>query len=258
MDSDELAGLSKALATTVGREVPADMGYFALALGEGDSIEHELHLRRADGRRIPISLTVSALRGEQGERQNLLLIAYDITERRQLADQMTRLAYTDGLTGLPNRMQLERELDQALGNARQRQHPLALLFIDLDRFKPINDTHGHAVGDMVLREVANRLRGTLRGNDVAARLGGDEFVVLLSAIQQASDSVLVAEKLIEALSVPMRFGTLEISVGASIGVVLYPDGGHTAEALLKGADAAMYAAKQAGRNTFRLTPSVQH
>ncbi len=252
LDSAEFEALAASVSSALGVEVSADASFFAVALNGQDSVEHELHLRRGDGGRVPVSLTVSALRGEGGTVSGFLFIAYDVTERRQLAEQMAKLAYSDGLTGLPNRMQLERELNHALGGARQRDQALALLFIDLDRFKPINDTHGHAVGDLVLREVAKRLRSALRTSDVAARLGGDEFVVLLSQLKHISDCAAVAEKLIESLSQPMRFDDLELSVGASIGVVTYPEGGTDADTLLKGADAAMYAAKQAGRNTFRM------
>ncbi|MBL8334493.1 MAG: GGDEF domain-containing protein, partial [Rubrivivax sp.] len=146
----------------------------------------------------------------------------------------------------------ERDLAHALAAADRRGHGLALLFIDLDRFKPINDRYGHAMGDRVLREVARRLQATLRTTDITARIGGDEFVVLLPALAQAGDSALVAEKLIAAVSAPMHLDGQELSVGASIGVITYPEGGRDAEELLRGADAAMYQVKQAGRNGVRV------
>ena len=249
-DVDEHHALAKALSTMLGRNVRPGADFLAAAVGEGESVEHELHLMRGDRSRVPVSLTVSALR-EAGVITGFLHIAYDVSERRQLAAQLSKLAYSDGLTGLPNRMQLERDLEHGVSKARVDGTPLALLYIDLDKFKPINDTYGHGVGDKVLVEVAKRLRLSLRTADVAARIGGDEFVVLLTSLQQASDCALVADKLISALSSPMQFGELVLHVGASIGVVTYPEGGNNAEALLKQADAAMYAAKQAGRGHYR-------
>jgi diguanylate cyclase (GGDEF)-like protein/PAS domain S-box-containing protein len=247
MDNDEMRALSASMSSLLVRSAQPCPGYLSAARDAADSMELELSVRRESGSRVPVSLTVSPLRGEAGSLGGFLYIAYDVTERRQLAEQMSRLAYTDGLTGLPNRLQLERELERALTQSRERGTPLALLFIDLDRFKPINDTHGHAVGDLVLREVGSRLQAALRASDTAARIGGDEFVVLLSTLSQASESALVADKLIGALSAPMQLGGVELSVGASVGVVTYPDGGSDAEGLLRSADAAMYQAKQARR-----------
>jgi diguanylate cyclase (GGDEF)-like protein len=199
-----------------------------------------------------VSLTVTALPADGDTPGGFLFIFYDVTERRELAAQMSRLAYSDALTGLPNRMQLERDLNAALAAADRRGHALALLFIDLDRFKPINDRYGHAMGDRVLCEVARRLQGALRNTDVTARIGGDEFVVLLPALSNAGDCALVAEKLLDTLARPMHFEGHELTVGASIGLVTYPDGGRDAETLLRQADAAMYAVKQAGRNGFQV------
>ena len=249
VDLQDLAALAQA-----GDSPAAAGGLAALtaALHGQDSAEHELHLCRTDGRRIPVSLTVTALPDDGGVAGGFLFIFYDVTERRELAAQMSRLAYSDALTGLPNRMQLERDLNAALAAADRRGHALALLFIDLDRFKPINDRYGHAMGDRVLCEVARRLQGALRNTDVTARLGGDEFVVLLPALSNAGDCVLVAEKLLETLARPMHFEGHEMTVGASIGLVTYPEGGRDADTLLRQADAAMYAVKQAGRNGFKV------
>ena len=216
------------------------------------SIERCLHCRRRDGGRVPVAVTLSALHDGAGAINGYLAIVCDITERQRLADQLSHLAYHDGLTGLPNRTRLEDQLQQAIHQARRSGAPLALLFIDLDRFKPINDAHGHAVGDQVLCEVARRLQLGLRSSDTAARLGGDEFVVLLSTLAQADDCLLVADKLLRALAEPMRVGGHDLQVGASIGVAHYPASGQDAAALLRSADAAMYQAKLAGRSTLRL------
>ena len=211
--------------------------------------ERSLHINRRDGGRVPASFTVSALHDSSGAVSGFLAIAYDITERQRLADQLAQLAYHDGLTGLPNRLRLEDHLQQAITRASRRHEALALLFIDLDRFKPINDSHGHAVGDQVLCEVARRLRAALRSADMVARLGGDEFVVLLSTLANDQDGLLVADKLMLVLAEPMHIGALVLQVGASMGMARYPEAGNTAGELLRSADAAMYQVKQAGRST---------
>ena len=222
--------------------------------GHSRSIERTLHLQRRDGGRVPSSVTLSALHDNAGAVSGHLAIAYDISERQRLAEQLSQLAYHDGLTGLPNRLRLEDHLKQAIALAGRRHEPLALLFIDLDRFKPINDQHGHAVGDQVLCEVARRLQASLRTADLVARLGGDEFVVLLNTLAHHDDCLVVADKLMLALAEPMQIGTLTLQVGASMGVARYPEAGNTVAELLRSADAAMYQVKQAGRSTQPLLP----
>ena len=224
------------------------------ASGHSRSIERTLQLQRRDGGRVPSSVTLSALHDSAGAVSGFLAIAYDITEHQRLAQQLSQLAYHDGLTGLPNRLRLEDHLRQAIALAGRRHEPLALLFIDLDRFKPINDQHGHAVGDQVLCEVARRLQASLRAADLVARLGGDEFVVLLTTLASHEDSLLVADKLMLALAEPMPIGALTLQVGASMGVARYPESGNTVAELLRSADAAMYQVKQAGRSTQPLLP----
>ncbi len=220
-------------------------------LAQQTHVERELHLLRHDGHHVPVSLTITSLSADPCSPGDYLMIAYDVTERRQLSAQMARLAYSDALTGLPNRLQLERELQRVLGLARRHGRHFALLFIDLDRFKPINDRYGHAMGDAVLREVGERLPRLLRATDLCARIGGDEFVILLSEVAQPVDSMVVAEKVVARLSEPMELGGEVLSIGASVGIVTYPEGGDDVETLLRQADAAMYQAKQSGRNGFR-------
>ena len=220
------------------------------------SIENTLHFKRRDGHQVPVSVTVSALHDSQGRVNGFLSIAYDITERQRLAKQLSQLAYHDGLTGLPNRLCLEDHLRQAIAKSSRSQEPLALLFIDLDRFKPINDTYGHSVGDQVLCEIARRVQATLRSADMVARLGGDEFVVLLSTLASPDDCLVVADKLLLTLTEPMQVGGHQVQVGASIGLARYPDSGNTAAELLRNADAAMYQNKLAGRSTVRLAAQV--
>jgi len=220
-------------------------------LGPQRGVERQLHYLRRDGDRVPVSVTLSALHDAEGAISGYLSISYDVTERQRLADQLSQLAYHDGLTGLPNRVRFEDRLQHAIVHARRGKGPLALLFIDLDHFKPINDQHGHAVGDQVLCEVARRLQSVLRTADTVARIGGDEFVVLLSTLAQLDDCGLVADKLLQTLVEPMTIGTLQLRIGASVGVARWPESGEDAAALLRAADAAMYAAKQTGRRTLR-------
>lgn len=214
------------------------------------TLERQIHFVRQDGRRVPVSLTLSALRDAEGRFVGLVGISYDITERQRMAEHLAHMAYHDGMTGLANRVLLEDRLGQAIAQAQQNGVPLALLFIDLDRFKPINDTHGHAVGDQVLCEIARRLLACLRAKDTVARVGGDEFVVLLTTLNQTSDCLLVADKLVAAISEPIIIGDRRLEVGASVGVAHWPEAGVDAGAMLRSADAAMYQAKQARRRVM--------
>lgn len=232
-------------------QVPLSAGRWLAALGDTDHVENEVTLRRADGSAVPALLATSVLRGADGQPEALLHMAYDISARRQQEATMRRLAFSDPLTGLANRALLERELEAALGSAARQGRALCLLFIDLDRFKPINDRYGHAAGDAVLREIAARIQRVIRVGDLACRIGGDEFVVLLPAVRQASDGERVAAKLRAAIAAPIEFAGQVMDVGASIGVVVSPDAGEDVAQLLHAADLAMYRAKQAGRSAAR-------
>ncbi len=174
----------------------------------------------------------------------------DVTERKKSEAQIQRLAYFDSLTGLPNRLLLLDRLDQSLARADREQGRVALLFIDLDHFKDINDTQGHASGDLLLTEVARRLGTCVRSTDTLARLGGDEFVILLSSIGGELNVVHVAQHLLEAIGPPFEINGRSVFSSASIGIALYPEDAQSVEALLSSADMAMYAAKESGRNTF--------
>jgi diguanylate cyclase (GGDEF)-like protein len=172
--------------------------------------------------------------------------------RKRAERALLERALHDELTGLPRRALLLDRLQEALKRARRGHSEGALLFIDLDRFKQINDTHGHAAGDAVLCEVAQRLLGSLRDSDTAARLGGDEFVVLLPSVAAADHAVAVGQKLLEALAKPLAFNGHALAITASIGVTRFNGTGETAEGLMQRADAAMYAAKEAGRGMVRV------
>lgn len=198
-----------------------------------------------------LSMSVTPLEGE--DRQAAVVSLEDITERTQMAQQVRELAFHDPLTALPNRRLALERLSQQVMRARRTNTRLALLFIDLDKFKPINDELGHEVGDWLLQAVAQRIQGCLRVSDTAARMGGDEFVVLLPDQQNSEVAVLVAEKIRHALA--QEFVTdkgMVLSISSSIGVALYPDHGGTEKDLLRLGDEAMYQAKKSGRNAVYL------
>jgi diguanylate cyclase (GGDEF)-like protein/PAS domain S-box-containing protein len=169
--------------------------------------------------------------------------------------RIRRLAHYDGLTGLPNRFLFNEYLDLALRNARRHQKKFAVFFVDLDKFKEINDTLGHDAGDQVLREISKRLRNCLRHTDKIARMGGDEFYVLIEELNNGRDAADVAQKLLEAAARPVMIGTGEYRLSVSIGIAIYPDDGSNGTILLRNADSAMYRAKEQGKNAYRFYSS---
>ena len=175
----------------------------------------------------------------------------EIAERKQAEERVRHMAQHDTLTGLPNRALLHDRLEQAIAQARRQGHRVAVMFLDLDRFKSINDTLGHEVGDILLQEVAHRLRGVVRAADTVGRLGGDEFVVILHEVADSTAAANVAEKIIAAFMPPVRVGSHELQASTSIGIALYPDHADEGHALVKCADTAMYQAKHGGRNRFQ-------
>lgn len=198
------------------------------------------------GAPLPIEKISSPLRGALGLRRGEVIVFRDITERESHDKNLRTLAYRDPLTNLPNRLALHELLNLELAHARRNKSALAVLFIDLDDFKRVNDTLGHAAGDDLLRATAARLRSHLRETDTIARLGGDEFAVLLPGALSARDGELVATKLLSALEEPLLFEGRELRVRASIGIAMYPVDANGAEELLRRADEAMYRAKQEG------------
>jgi diguanylate cyclase (GGDEF)-like protein/PAS domain S-box-containing protein len=203
--------------------------------------------RRKDGSTYPKYLSISAIRDERGEITNYSGIFYDITERKTLEEQLDRLAHIDALTGLANRVLLYDRCEVALSLARRTGNRVALLYIDLDRFKTINDTLGHQTGDAVLKEVAERLRACIRRHDTAARLGGDEFVLLLPEITGVDDAAHVGRKVLGALSAPLVVDASHCMITPSIGISIYPDDASNLTELFGLADRAMYKAKESGR-----------
>lgn len=210
----------------------------------------EIWNRRKNGEIYAEWLTITAIRGEDAGIRQFAAIFSDITDRKRKEEQIHTLAYYDELTGLANRRLLTDRLELALANARRHQHKMALLFLDLDLFKRINDTLGHQVGDEVLQQVAHRLESMVGGGDSVARLGGDEFTVLVPEVASLHLLESLADRLIRNLTQPLQVQQASLVVSTSIGISVFPDDGETAEMLLKHADTAMYRAKDAGRNNY--------
>jgi diguanylate cyclase (GGDEF)-like protein/PAS domain S-box-containing protein len=213
--------------------------------------ELEFRAMRPDNSLRHVLMRGYAVRDAAGQLLRRAGIAQDITEQKQQEERIQHLAYHDALTGLPNRMLVMDRLARGLAVAQRQHRQLALLFMDLDRFKTINDTLGHLSGDSLLRQVAQRLQSSMREQDTVARLGGDEFLVLLEHVADVSDVAHVANKILSALALPFQLGKHELHVTVSIGVSLYPRDAQDTESLLKYADTALYKAKDAGRNTYR-------
>jgi diguanylate cyclase (GGDEF)-like protein/PAS domain S-box-containing protein len=198
------------------------------------------------------------LRREDGSIYALCGILTDITERKDFENDIQHIAQHDALTHLPNRALFNDRLQQAIATALRNKSRLALMFIDLDKFKPVNDTYGHGVGDLLLKEVALRIQDCLRESDTAARIGGDEFVVLLPAIETEQDAGTVGEKVLDALNRPFVLAGHTLEISGSIGVAVYPEHGKDEKLLVKSADIAMYHAKKNGRNNVSMyRPGLQ-
>lgn len=207
--------------------------------------------RHKDGTIYPKFLSVSAIRDVQETITHYSGIFHNITERNAIKEHLERLAHYDALTGLPNRRLLHDRLDQAIARAVRNDTRVALLYLDLDHFKEVNDTLGHHVGDELLKLVAQRLKESVRAVDTVARFGGDEFVVLVPDIKEINSAALVAKKIIDALTRPYRIEGQDVTTAPSIGISIYPDDHHDPETLLKHADRAMYHVKHHGRGSYR-------
>ena len=212
----------------------------------------EISIARKSGESLAAGVRVSRIDDLNASQSNhYIWILADITERKQAEERMRHIAQSDSLTGLPNRLALQMRLAQTLPDARRHSWQVAIMFIDLDRFKIINDTLGHPVGDELLREVASRLSLVIRETDFVARLGGDEFVIVLPGINNPADAAIVANKIIGTLSSPILADGNELHTSPSIGISIFPDDGNDGDTILKNADTAMYHAKSAGRNNYQ-------
>ena len=209
------------------------------------------HNRTKAGALVWEVASISPIRNEEGAITHFVGVKEDITEIKRLQEELGHMARHDQLTDLPNRFLFKDRLGQALVQSKRRQAMFALLYLDLDDFKPVNDTLGHEAGDALLVEVGARLIATIRESDTVARMGGDEFTVLINDIQGPATAELLARMILEALGRPVQLRDRECAIGVSIGIALYPKDGTTADELLSKADSAMYLAKQAGGNGFR-------
>ncbi|HYF57685.1 MAG TPA: EAL domain-containing protein [Burkholderiaceae bacterium] len=223
----------------------------AAAMREPRRLNGELRLRDARGELRWFACTIVSLPDPQGRVARVRGAMLDVTARRLAEGRVQRLAFHDDLTGLPNRAAFRERIAQAVASAREGDSRFALLFLDLDGFKEINDSLGHDAGDELLRQVSARIRGCLRQGDGLARFGGDEFLVLIDPMRRRADVEAVTRKILTAVATPIQLGTTTATVSASIGIAIFPDDGDDPSRLLKNADAAMYRAKQEGRNAMR-------
>lgn len=224
------------------------------AINEGQAVKLALGnvLIRRDGMGIAIEDSATPIRNHEGTTTGAVIVFHDARQSRSALRKMSHHAQHDFLTGLPNRMLLMERLTQAIGLANRHGKQIALLFMDLDNFKRINDTQGHTVGDNLLRDVAAEIMNCVRTTDTVSRHGGDEFVVLLSEIEVPYDAVRVAKKLLARFAEPRNIEGRELQATLSIGISIYPEDGCDAGILMGNADMAMYATKESGRNSYRL------
>ena len=249
---EEVLGLNPRFQSS-GIQTPA---FYAAMWKDLTELKHwkgEIWNKRKNGEIYAQLLTISAVNNAQGETNHFVALFSDITPIKQHEKQLEHIAHYDALTGLPNRILLSDRLHQAMNQARRRKQWLAVVYIDLDGFKTINDGHGHITGDQLLISVANRMKHALRDGDTIARLGGDEFAAVIIDFSETSNSVPMLRRLLQACSQPMKFGDTEVQVTASLGVSYYPqDDDIDADQLLRQADHAMYQAKLAGKNRYHI------
>jgi len=236
-------GVTRQLADNPGRRAILENRIVELAM---DSI-----LIRRDGFESAIEDSSAPIHDRDGKVSGAVIVFHDVSESRAMAQKMSHLAQHDFLTGLPNRLLLTERFSRAIGQAQRHYMQVALLFLDLDFFKNINDSLGHVIGDQLLQAVAQRLVACVRSTDTVCRQGGDEFVILLAEIERPQDASQVADKLLAALLVPHLIAGHELHVTLSIGISIYPDDGISADAVMQNADTAMYYAKAKGRNNYQ-------
>ena len=251
IDPTQVAERAHLLALRLNQPI-SDLDVVGHLAQESPGLPTEWRMVRSDGSSLMAEIQVTELCNDYGARTGYLLMAHDVTARHEAEHQLQHMALHDALTTLPNRNMLQEQLKACLSIAQREQGHMAMMFIDLDRFKKINDTLGHHVGDSVLVEISRRLRAAMRASDIVARLGGDEFVVLLPRIQAQADGELVAAKVMEVFNAPVQVGGHELRVTPSIGLALYPQHGSDPVTLMRHADLAMYQAKSDGRNRIQI------
>jgi diguanylate cyclase (GGDEF)-like protein/PAS domain S-box-containing protein len=255
-DQQEIAQRGVDLSAKFDTEVSPDHHVFRVAPEKGLTDEREWTYIRKDGSRIPVQLVVTALRDSEDRISGFVGISYDLTQRKRADEYIYHFAHHDPLTGLPTRTLLRDRLNLFIERAKRSQDDLAVLMIDLDNFKRVNDSLGHQAGDIVLCEISKRLKSCIRKSDTVGRMGGDEFVVLLPDLRSDKDAEEICQKLLFAIVQPIRIGKHEIIVTASIGIGLFPDC-NDVDSLFKNADLAMYRVKDKGRNGYQVfTPGI--
>jgi diguanylate cyclase (GGDEF)-like protein/PAS domain S-box-containing protein len=223
----------------------------------GERWRGEIRSRRRDGTELPLLLSVVPVQNEAGVASRYVLTTTDLTGVRKAEERLQYLAHHDPLTDLPNRLLTTERLAHALKRGKRRNERIALFFIDLDRFKWVNDTLGHEAGDELLGEIAQRMKDCIRDDDTVGRFGGDEFLVILDPVERPKDIAQVADKIIERVGAPLLLAGQEVSISCSIGISLFPDDGRTSDSLIRAADTAMYAAKESGRDRYEFyAPSM--
>ncbi|MDZ4200856.1 MAG: diguanylate cyclase [Gallionella sp.] len=253
--AEEVMGKNPKILSS-GKQTPEFYALMWLSLNEIGQWRGEIWNRRKNGEIYPEWLSIGVVKSAHGEVINYISLFSDITKRKEAEQRIEFLAHYDSLTKLPNRVLFADRLARALLLANRNETKVALLFLDLDKFKSINDTLGHLVGDQLLQSVAERLKGCVRESDTICRQGGDEFLILLEDVSDVADVDGVAQKIIAAMSEAHRIGEHRLVVTFSIGAAIFPDDADNEEALVQHADLAMYRAKESGRNNFKLFNSI--
>ena len=249
-NEDELLGKMAATLLT-----PEDESLFSASLintleKNGPMKDREITCLTKNGRRFPAHFSGSAMHHEAGSLEGIICVFNDITELKKAEHTLKKMAHYDALTGVANRNLFFEKLENSIREAQREERIFALLYLDLDKFKAINDSMGHEIGDLVLKTVASRLQEVVRTGDMVARMGGDEFTIILNALHSPADAEILAKKITKTIAAPVAANGFDCTLGVSIGISLFPkDGSHT-EILVNKADYAMYLAKAAGRNTF--------
>jgi diguanylate cyclase (GGDEF)-like protein/PAS domain S-box-containing protein len=250
-DQEEVIGKNPRMLSS-GRQSKEFYREFWAKIIETGTWNGEMINRKKSGELYPEWITITAVRDDSGATLSYIAVFSDIARLVEAEKELSNLAYHDTLTGLPNRRLLEDRAEQALSNARRDGSVVSVMYLDLDRFKPVNDSLGHEIGDIVLQQISERMRAAMREGDTVARVGGDEFVILALGTGLQSDLEKIGDKVIEVLTAPILIGEHELLIGGSIGCAQFPKDGTDIATLLKNADNAMYAAKKMGGNHFCL------